>query len=82
MIRAEHIEALLGSDADDATLIVTAGTAVVVPASALDSEQYRGALEIVSRHDLVTRLHAGAPSRRDLEEIAARLDTAVTRLGA
>lgn len=82
MIRPEHVEALLGSDADDATLIVTAGSLVVVPASALDSERYRGALEIISRHDLVTRLGTGAPSRRDLEETAARLDTAVTRLGA
>ncbi|PNG21993.1 hypothetical protein [Streptomyces cahuitamycinicus] len=82
MIRPEHIEALLGSDADDATLIVTVGTVVVVPASALDSERYRGALEIISRHDLVTRLGTSAPSRRDLEETAAGLDTAVTRLGA
>ncbi|MER5833895.1 hypothetical protein ABT116_24335 [Streptomyces sp. NPDC002130] len=82
MIRPEHIEALLGSDADDATLILTAGTVAVVPASALDSERYRGALEIVSQRDLATRLGTTTPSRRDLEETAARLDTAATRLGA
>jgi hypothetical protein len=49
MIRPEHIEALLGSDAADPTLIVTAGTVRVAPASALDSERYRGAVEIISR---------------------------------
>ncbi len=82
MIRPAHVEALLGSDADDPTLIVLAGGISVVPASELNDEQYRGAMEIVSRHDLVTELGTDAPSPRDIEETAARLDTAVTRLGA
>ncbi|WP_033320308.1 hypothetical protein [Streptomyces yerevanensis] len=82
MITSEQIEALLASDAEGPTLIVTAGTVVVVPASALDSERYRGAVEIISRHDLVAQLGTDAPSRRDLKETAARLDTAVTQLGA
>lgn len=82
MITPEHIEALLESDADEPTLIVTAGTVLVVPASALDSERYRGAVEVISRYDLVAQLGTDVPSRRDLTETAARLDTAVTQLGA
>lgn len=82
MIGPEQIKALLESHADDPTLIVAAGAAVVVPASALDSDRYRGALEIISRHDLVAQLGTDVPSRRDIEELAARLDTAATRLGA
>ncbi|WP_409468727.1 hypothetical protein [Streptomyces sp. HC307] len=82
MITPEQIEALLASDADDPALIVTAGTVKVVPASALDSERYRGAVEIIARDDLVAQLGTDVPSRRDLKETAARLDTAVTQLGA
>jgi hypothetical protein len=81
VITPEHIEALLASDADAPTLVVTAGTAAVVPASELDSDRYRGAMEIISRQDLVAQLGTGTPSRRDLEETATRLDSAVTRLG-
>ncbi|MFE9773361.1 hypothetical protein ACFYOV_17090 [Streptomyces sp. NPDC005931] len=82
MITPEHMEALLTSDADAPTLILVAGSGVVVPGSALDSDRYRGALEIISRDDLVDRLGTDQPSRHELEEIAARLDATVTRLGA
>jgi hypothetical protein len=82
VITPEQIEALLESGAADPTLILTAGTVMVVPTSALDSERYRGAVEIISRHDLGALLGTDVPSRRDLKETAARLDTAVTQLGA
>jgi hypothetical protein len=39
-------------------------------------------LEIITREDLVAQLGTAAGSGRDLEAIAARLDAAVTRLGA
>ncbi|KAF4407221.1 MULTISPECIES: hypothetical protein [Streptomyces] len=82
MITPAQITALLESEADDPILIVTSGTAVVVPAAALGTERYRGAMEVVSRQDLVSRLGTGTPSRDGLEEIAARLDTTVAQLGA
>jgi hypothetical protein len=82
MITPEHVEALLASDADTPALVVTAGSAAVVPRSALDSDQYRGAMEVISREDLVSRLGTDVPSRSELEEVSARLDSAVTRLGA
>lgn len=82
MITPEQIKALLESGADEPTLVVVSGAAVVVPASALGTGRYRGAMEIISRQDLVAQLGTDAASRHDLEEIAARLDAILTRLGA
>ncbi|GAB2892522.1 hypothetical protein GCM10027074_70760 [Streptomyces deserti] len=82
MITPEHVKDLLESDAGNPTLVVVAGAAEVVPASALDTDRYRGALEVVSRKDLLAQLSTGTASRHDLEEMAARLDGTVTRLGA
>ncbi|MFI5675519.1 hypothetical protein [Streptomyces cellulosae] len=82
MITPEHIHALLTSDVDDPKLILAAGAVVVVPASALGTERYQGALEVISRRDLVAQLGTDVPSRQELEPIAARLDTAATQLGA
>jgi hypothetical protein len=73
---------LLTSDADDPRLILAAGAVGVVPASALGTGRYRGALEIISREDLVAQLSTDVPSRQHLEPIAARLDSAVAQLGA
>jgi hypothetical protein len=52
----------------------------VIGAAQLASEQYRRALEVVSRDDLAKRLGDG-PSEHDLAEQAALLDTAVNELG-
>ncbi|KUN40995.1 hypothetical protein ABZX38_23970 [Streptomyces longwoodensis] len=82
MITPEHVEELLASDAERAVLVVVASAAVVVPEAALDTDDYRGALEVVTQRDLRAQLDTDAPSRRDLEEVAARLDSTVTRLGA
>ncbi|QIJ61105.1 hypothetical protein [Streptomyces sp. JB150] len=82
MITSEHVKALLESDADEPVLVVVAGAAAVVPASALTDERWRGAAEVISREDLVARLDTDDASGRDLEAIAARLDVAVTQLGA
>ncbi|MFH9013529.1 hypothetical protein ACH4C6_19375 [Streptomyces sp. NPDC017943] len=82
MITPEQIKDLLESDADDPVLVVVSGAAAVVPASALETDDYRGALEIASRKDLLTGLDGEVPSGHELEEIAARLDASVTRLGA
>ncbi|MFI8193633.1 hypothetical protein ACIF8T_33475 [Streptomyces sp. NPDC085946] len=82
MITAEHIRDLLESDADDPRLVVVSGAAAVVPAAELETDRYRGAMEVVSRRDLLARLGTGEASRPDPAEIAARLDATVTRLGA
>ncbi|NKQ28793.1 hypothetical protein [Streptomyces galbus] len=82
MITPEHVEELLASDDERAVLVVVAGAAAVVPGTALDTDDYRGALQVVTRRDLRAQLDTDTPSRRELEEVAARLDSTVTRLGA
>jgi hypothetical protein len=52
----------------------------VIGAGQLASEQYRGALEVISRDDLVKRL-GDVPSEHDVAEQTAVLDTAVSELG-
>jgi len=82
MITPEHVMALLESDADEPTLVVVSGAAAVVPASALATDECRGAIEVISREDLVAQLGTDVASGHDLEAIAARLDADVTRVGA
>ena len=44
------------------------------------SDEYRGALEVVARDDLIARV-GESPSDHEIAEQAAQLDTAVSELG-
>ena len=79
-ISTDDVRRLLASEAADAVLVLVEGRTEVIPASRLASDDYRGALEVISRDDLVKRL-GDAPSQHDLAEQAALLDTAVSELG-
>ncbi len=81
MITREHVETLLRSDAHDPVLIVLAGQALIVSATELGEGPYDGAVEIVSRGDLVTQLAADLTSERGVDVLAAQLDAMVTQLG-
>ncbi len=80
MISADDVRTLLQSEEKNAVLVVVEGRVDVIGAGRLASDDYRGALEVVSREDLVQRI-GEAPSDREIEEQAAQLDTAVTELG-
>jgi len=80
MISPDDLRRLLGADEKDAVLVLVEGRIEVIGAGKLASEPYRGALEIVSRDDLVRRV-GEEPSDFDLTEQAVALDTAVTELG-
>ncbi|OBB39801.1 hypothetical protein [Mycobacterium sp. 852002-51961_SCH5331710] len=80
MISTEDVRALLQSEEKNAVLVVVEGRVDVIGAGRLASAEYRGALEVVSREDLVNRI-GETPSDREIEEQAAQLDTAVTELG-
>jgi hypothetical protein len=82
VITPEHVQELLASDAERPVLVVVESAATVVPEAALDTDDYRGALEVLTQQDLRAQLDTDAPSRHDLEEVAARLDSTVTHLGA
>jgi hypothetical protein len=79
-IAIDDVRRLLQSDRPDSVLVLVEGRTEVIGASQLASEQYRGALEVVSRDDLVKRL-GDAPSEHDLSEQAALLDMAISELG-
>ncbi|WP_448388262.1 hypothetical protein [Mycolicibacterium sp. XJ1904] len=80
MISTEDVRTLLQSEERNAILVVVEGRVEVINAGRLASADYRGALEVASRDDLVQRI-GEAPSDREIEEQAAQLDTAVSELG-
>lgn len=80
MISTDDVRRLLEIDDDDAVLVVIEGRAEVIAAGELESEQYRGALEVLRRDDLVDRIGT-EPSERELQEQAATLDAEVSELG-
>lgn len=80
MISADDVRTLLRSEERNAVLVVVEGRVEVISAGRLASDDYRGALEVASREDLVNRI-GETPPDREIEEQAAQLDTAVTELG-
>jgi hypothetical protein len=80
-ISIDDVRRLLLSTEPDSVLVVVEGRTEVIAAGQLASDQYRGALEVISRDDLTRRL-GDAPSEHDVAEQAALLDTAVSELGA
>lgn len=79
-ISADDVRQLLATDGE-AVLVLVEGRVEVVTAGQLGSEQYRGALEIISRDELLKRTGGAEPDDRELEEQAAALNTAVDELG-
>jgi hypothetical protein len=79
-ITSEDVRRLLESDADT-VLVVIEGRTEVISAADVDDEPHRGALQVISRADLLARLGSEAPSDREVEEQAGALDMAVSELG-
>jgi hypothetical protein len=79
-ISTDDVRRLRDSDDADAVLVLVEGRTEVIRTGQLASEQYRGALEVISRDDLTKRL-GESPSEHDLAEQAALLDSAVNELG-
>jgi hypothetical protein len=82
MITRNHVEELLQSRAEAATLILLEGRVMVVPAAELGTDRFRGALEVVSREALTGRFGPSLTSEEELDEVASRLDATVAHLGA
>lgn len=79
-VSADDVRQLLGAEGE-AVLVLIEGRAEVVTAGQLSSPQYQGALEIISRDELVKRVGGPDVDDRDLAEQAAALNTAVDELG-
>jgi hypothetical protein len=81
VIRPDDLQRLLAANEKDAVLVLVEGRIDVIGAGQLASDEYRGALEVISRDDLARRL-GDAPSEHDFAEQAGKLDAAITDLGA
>ena len=81
MITADDLQRLLAAEQKNATMVLIEGRIDVIGSGQLASPDYRGALEVVSREDLVKRL-GETPSDHDVAEQAGVLDAAISDLGA
>ncbi|MBO0680290.1 hypothetical protein JRC04_22725 [Mycolicibacterium sp. S2-37] len=79
-IDADHVRRLLEADGE-ATLVLIEGRVEVATEGDLRSDRYQGALEVISRAELLRRTDGAELSDRELEEQAASLNTAVDELG-
>ncbi len=80
-IESDDVRRLLDAD-DDAVLVLIEGRALVIGRSELDDDAHRGALEVISRAELLERVGRGADlSEDDLTRQAAILDAEVSELG-
>jgi len=75
-ITAQHLRELFDSDLPDPHLVVTAGEARVTDGAGEDA-----GLVVASRANLLDQHGGRRPEGVALDELAARLDTAVTGLG-
>ena len=81
MITADNVRQLLASDADTVLILVEGRIHVVDPA-ALDTDEYRGALQVITRDELIGRVGDEPLSDHELVEQADVLDMTVAELGA
>jgi hypothetical protein len=80
-ISADDVRRLLEDESPDAILVLLEGRAQVISQSEADSDAYRGALQVVSRDDLLQRIGGADLSDRLIQEQATILDTTVSELG-
>lgn len=79
-ITSGDVRQLLESD-DDAVLVLIEGRAEVVRGNEVDEDAHRGALQVISRADLIERTGSAELSEHELEEQAGTLDATVSELG-
>jgi hypothetical protein len=80
MITADNVRRLLASETD-AVLVLVEGRIDVVDPAALDTDEYRGALQVITRDELIEQAGGEQLSDRELLEQAAALDMAVAEIG-
>lgn len=79
-VSADDVRRLLDAD-DDSVLVLIEGRTEVLSPTELDDDEHRGALEIITRADLVERIGTADPGDHELTEQAATLDATISELG-
>lgn len=82
MVRADDVRRLLACPEPNGALVVIKGRIEVATPAELDLPEYRGALQVATRREVVQRAGGDELSDRELAEQAEDLDTAVRNLGA
>lgn len=80
-ITADDVRLLLQNENPDAVLVMVEGRIEVIAQRDTDTPQYRGALQVTTRDDLLQRIGGSDLSDRMMEEQAAILDATVSELG-
>jgi hypothetical protein len=76
-VTAQLLQQLFHSDLPDPHLVVEAGEAQIVPTPADGQE----GLVVASRAELLAQGGGRPPSHEELEQLAARLDSAISTMG-
>ncbi len=77
-ITPDHVRSLLGREAG--SIVLVEGRVDVVDAAQLDSDAFRGAIEVISRDDLGKRV-GDDPTDDQVEQLAGSLTVAVQQIG-
>ena len=80
-VGAEDVRRLLACSEPDAALVLIEGRVEVAAPDELNSADYRGALQVATREEVVQRAGGEELSDRELAEQAEELDSAVRNLG-
>lgn len=80
-ISNDDVRAVLQAETN-AVLVLIEGRTAVITQQEVDSDDYRGALQIITRDELRQRAGTAELSDHDVAELAGALDVGVTELGA
>lgn len=81
-VNADDVRRLLDCPDEQAALVAIEGRIDIVSPARLASPDYRGALQIATRREVLGRAGGARPPERVLAEQAEELDTALRNLGA
>ncbi|OBG96264.1 hypothetical protein A5697_21970 [Mycobacterium sp. E3251] len=81
-VNADDVRRLLAAEDEHAALVAIEGRIDVASPAELDAPDYRGALQIATRQEVLERAGGTQLSERELAEQAEELDTALRNLGA
>ncbi len=80
-ISSDDVRRLLTAADPDAQLVLVEGRTEVISAAQRNSDEFRGALEVISREKLIEQAGTDELSEHEMAEQAASLDAAISNLG-
>jgi hypothetical protein len=80
-ISTDDVRTLLQAETNSVLVLIEGRTAVITDAER-DSDEYLGALQIITRDELLQRAGSAEPTDHEIAELAGALDVGATELGA